>query len=162
MLWVICSPKLIYFFRGAFVLQYSSALCSSLFSLSCSIMFCQCDTTPLHMAAFSNNARLITVHLKMGADVNSVNRVRKYYICSLWYFARALCCMISMMMNSYHAIRYDMTHQSGATSLHTAAFEGHEQAASLLLDRGANPNAVNSVSVSHDIARHDVLWGISR
>ena len=51
-----------------------------------------------------------------------------------------------------------MTHKVGSTPLHTAAFEGYEQVASLLLDWGANPNAVNSVSASHDIAV-TCCWG---
>ena len=37
----------------------------------------QHGTTPLHMAAFSNNANLVKVHLMMGADVDSVNKVSR-------------------------------------------------------------------------------------
>ena len=44
--------------------------------------------------------------------------------------------------------------QDGATPLHSACFNGHKEVAQLLLDRGANIDRAENVSISHFLALH--------
>jgi ankyrin repeat protein len=103
------------------------------------------DGTPLHAAQTPQIAEAL---LKSGADPNALCRMRYFDLELGWHFAGSPLhtagnnvSLIRTLVG--HGARVDVTdHLTGRTALHYAAARGHAPAVEVLLELGANPNAI--------------------
>jgi cytohesin len=98
--------------------------------------------TPLHTAANEGSAACATVLLDRGAEIDA-RTAKAVDLTPAEEVDRTLECNPSDY-RAYFAWRSGGKVEDGQTPLHRAAYWGHPAVADLLLDRGADPDAVDS------------------
>lgn len=98
--------------------------------------------TPLLCVAYRGYANLVDIILKAGANIDTSNKVRKFYL--LAFVLQDLCCMyFTCISNAYLT-------QNGSTALFLASQENHIKVVKILLAAGANVHLKNSVILLPD------------
>ena len=100
----------------------------------------QIGLTPLHYAAEGNHAEVVSLLLEMGADIQAVDMVRASlkensdFVVLSWLLTVV---DLAWLSSSYEPILQEQRR----TPLHNAAYRGHAEVVSLLLEKGADIQA---------------------
>ena len=97
---------------------------------------------PLHHAAANGHAPVVAVLLEHGADVNAKDAVR----------ASALHTRVRAKRLTDQRRLLSLRSQDGNTPLQHAAVNGNEPVVALLLERGADADAINAVRAARNVA----------